>query len=48
MNKEHEPIKKEEIDNLVLDEYTEDEKEEILSVINEYNSICLEILNCKN
>jgi hypothetical protein len=28
----------------IPDEYTEDEKNEIIRIINEYNSICLDIL----
>lgn len=31
--------------NLIPDNYTEEDKNEIIRVINEYNTICLEILN---
>jgi hypothetical protein len=38
-------ITNDDIYNLIPDDYTPDEKEEILRTINEYNAICLEILN---
>jgi hypothetical protein len=31
--------------SLIPDDYTPEEKDEILRTINEYNAICLEILN---
>jgi hypothetical protein len=41
---EKENITNDELYKLIPDDYTPEEKEEILRVINEYNTICLEIL----
>jgi hypothetical protein len=44
-NTTNKDITQDKLYSLLPDDYTSEEKDEILRTINEYNAICLEILN---